>query len=290
MATVGVVVDFNTTDSFEALSVPEGDDQTTLKLAAGEYQLLGRTGDPIPGTEEVFGLITTVSGAASITDDGDLCSSPDGNMFLPTNDAGTEAILYTNWECAPGGVTRLDISQGEDGRWTINQGSRVDFASVNGTIYNCNASVTPWNTGLTSEEWAVLDAEEWTEYAGVMDGYVEGTANPYDYGYIVELVPTENGTELIRHYAMGRKDNEQSWVAPDNQTVYFGDDATDKIFYKFIATTPGDLSAGTLYAAKVTQTGSDNTADFAFDLEWIELGTGNNADIEAAVRALETQS
>jgi len=30
-------------------------------------------------------------------------------------------------------------------------------------------------------------------------------------------------------------------------------------------------------------------SDFAFQLEWIELGTGNNADIEAAVRALDAQ-
>jgi len=171
----------------------------------------------------------------------------------------------------------------------VSGGYHVDFGSVNGVIYNCNASVTPWGTGLTSEEDAPLDAATWAEeYAEGMNAIVEGTANPYDYGYNTELIPNEDGTtSIIKHYVMGRRENEQTWVAPDMQTVYFGDDGTDKIFYKFIATTPGDLSAGTLYAARLTQTGSNGTDDFGFTIEWIELGTSDNATVEAAVRALD---
>ena len=121
-----------------------------------------------------------------------------------------------------------------------------------------------------------------------MNDYVGGIANPYDYGYITELIPNEDGsTSLVKHYAMGRRENEQAWVAPDQKTVYFGDDGTDKPFYKFVATNAGDLSAGTLYAAKLTQTGNDTVSDYAFGIEWIELGSGDNATIEAAIRALD---
>ena len=54
-------------------------------------------------------------------------------------------------------------------------------------------------------------------------------------------------------------------------TVYSGDDGTDVILSKFVADEPGDLSAGTIYAAKVTQKPDDS-----FDLQWIELARGNS--------------
>ena len=283
--TVGVVTGFAATDSFAPISLPEGDATTTLVIAAGEYQVLGRGGDLIPGSDQPFGLMTTTAG--TVMDD--ICQNPDGNMFIPSDDSMTAGILYSNWECAPGGVSRIDIAKGADGMWTISGGYHVDFSSVNGVIYNCNASVTPWGTGLTSEEDAPIDAATWLEeYAEGMNAMVEGIANPYDYGYITELIPNADGTtSVVKHYAMGRRENEQAWVAPDMQTVYFGDDGTDKIFYKFIATVPGDLSAGTLYAARMTQTGTNGADDYGFTLEWIELGTSDNATVEAAVRALD---
>lgn len=53
--------------------------------------------------------------------------------------------------------------------------------------------------------------------------------------------------------------------------------------YKFVADAEGDLSTGTLYAAKVTQDGE------TLNLEWIELGKGNNADIAASIRELDAE-
>ena len=41
------------------------------------------------------------------------------------------------------------------------------------------------------------------------------------------------------------------------------------------------MSAGTLYAAKVTQ-----NADESFDLTWIELGSSNNDEIAEAILAV----
>jgi secreted PhoX family phosphatase len=82
---------------------------------------------------------------------------------------------------------------------------------------------------------------------------------------------------------MGRFAKEMALVMPDSQTVYFGDDGTDRVLYKFVATTAGDLSAGTLYAAKVTQDKE------TLNLQWIALGSAKDSDIEAAIRQLDAQ-
>jgi secreted PhoX family phosphatase len=72
-------------------------------------------------------------------------------------------------------------------------------------------------------------------------------------------------------------------VMPDSQTVYFGDDGTDRVLYKFTAAKAGDLSEGTLYAAKITQDKE------TLNLKWIELGSAKDDDIAAAIRELDTQ-
>jgi len=110
-------------------------------------------------------------------------------------------------------------------------------------------------------------------------------ANPYDYGWIVELAPSEEGTIITKQYAMGRRSHENSAVAPDSKTVYFGDDGGNVMFFKFVATTEGDLSAGTLYAAKITQTGGTGN-DHVLGFEWIELGTATNDEIATAIREM----
>ncbi|MCB0162110.1 MAG: DUF839 domain-containing protein, partial [Caldilineaceae bacterium] len=70
----------------------------------------------------------------------------------------------------------------------------------------------------------------------------------------------------------------------DEMTVYQTDDGTDRILWKFVADEAGDLSAGTLYAATVTQTDDD-----AFAIEWIELGSSDNDTIYEAIRSLDEQ-
>jgi secreted PhoX family phosphatase len=97
-------------------------------------------------------------------------------MFLPTNSTFTEGYLYSNWECVPGGVSKLYIKQGSDGKWTSIEGQNVDFSSVNGTQNNCNASVTPWNTALTSEEYAPDVQEEWDAWESTKDAFARANA------------------------------------------------------------------------------------------------------------------
>lgn len=38
---------------------------------------------------------------------------------------------------------------------------------------------------------------------------------------------------------------------PDNRTTYSADDGAATAFWKFVADTPGDMSSGNLYGAKV---------------------------------------
>ena len=283
-ATVGVITGFKAGDAFEPVGVPEGDAANTLTLAAGTYQVLGRTGEPLPGTttSQTFGEQPTKDG--SVLPD---CNNPDGNMFLPTTSAGTEGYLYTNWECVPGGASKLYIRQAADGTWESIEGGQVDFSSVHGTQNNCNASVTPWNTALTSEEYPPDVQSEWDAFTATKDNLAAswGTEpDPLQLGYIVEMTPAGGedngiGTDLVKHYAMGRFSHEMAYVLPDATTVYFGDDGTDRVLYKFVADTAGDLSAGTLSAAKVTQDGD------TLSLTWIALGSGNDADIAAALAA-----
>ena len=59
----------------------------------------------------------------------------------------------------------------------------------------------------------------------------------------MELIPDEDGDSLgtivEKRYAMGRFSHENSVVMPDLKTVYFGDDGTDVVFFKFVADEPG---------------------------------------------------
>lgn len=276
-----VVTGFNAnTDDFEAIEVPTGDAQTVVGVAAGEIQVLATSGDAIPANDsQVVGGIYTVAGELMFESD-----NPDGIMWLPTNEEESEGTLFVNYEGIPGGVMELSLSYSEMA-WTVNGGSMVDFSSVYGTWINCGSAVTPWNTGLTSEEYEpfagdLANVEMMTEYLG-------GTqANPYDYGWVVELMPSDMGTTVTKHYAMGRYSHENSWVAPDGKTVYFGDDGANVMFFKFVADVEGDLSAGTLYAAKVTQSGGMGN-DHVLTFEWIELGRASNDEIAASIREME---
>ncbi len=280
---IGVVTGFNAnTDDFSAAAVPQGGAQKQPHVAAGQYQMLGRVGDLLPEATDgsSFGEITTVSGQAL-----SFCNDPDGNMFLSNNSAGTEGYLYTNFECRPGGVSKLYIRQDAQGKWQTLEGERVNFAGVNGTWNNCNAKVTPWGTGLSGEEYPAESADDWQESAEAMSAYLGHAANPYDYGYIIELAPAEGvGTDVTKHYAMGRISAEHGLVMPDARTTYYGDDGTDRVLYKFVADEADNLDAGTLYAAKVKQ-----RANGSFNLKWLKLGHGVSDEVYAGIRKLDTQ-
>lgn len=280
---VGVVVGINANDDFEEIAVPEGDDQLTVLVPEGAtYQMLARVGDPLPGAPmgESFGEIIRADGTTQF-----FCNDPDGNMYLPTTSDSGEGYLYTNVECRPGGVGKLYIRRGDDGMWEVLEGEMVDFSGVMGTWNNCNASVTPWNTGLTSEEYPSETPDDWAlgSSGGAMSDYLGRPANPYDYGYNIELIPSSGvGTTVVKRYAMGRFSQEMAEVMPDGMTAYYGDDGSNRILYRFVADVAGDLSVGTLYAAKINQQDGG-----VLGIEWLELGYGDDFEIYDAIRALD---
>ncbi len=76
---------------------------------------------------------------------------------------------------------------------------------------------------------------------------------------------------------------------PDRKTVYMSDDGTDVVFFKFVADKAGDLGAGTLYAAKMTQMaepGADS-ATTGFQISWIELAHGTAGEIESWIASYD---
>ncbi len=277
---VGVVNGFKASDSFTPVPVPKGDDVFDVKVAAGSYQVLARVGEPIPGelSGNRYGQVNSVSGKLM-----EVCNHPDGNMFLPITGSGDEAYLYTNYECRPGAIGKIYMKRNGKG-WDVVDGENVNFDSVNGTWNNCNAYATPWNTGLSSEEYEPVAAKSgWQENLKAMTAYLGQQANPYDYGFPVELIPDQEGesatTKVVKHYAMGRLSYEMSAVMGDQKTAYSGDDGSAVILSKFVADEPANLSAGTLYAAKISQ-----NKDESLGIEWIELGRSTDADVYEAIR------
>jgi len=281
--TVGVINGWNTSQDFTPVDVPKGDDILDVKVAAGTYQVLARVGEPIPNDPygDRFGQVDRMDGTLKV-----VCNHPDGNMFLPINAKGTIGYLYTNYECRPGTIGKIYMEKQAD-KWVVLDGENVNFDAVMGTWNNCNASVTPWNTGLSCEEYEPVAVKTgWQENVKDMTDYMGKQANPYDYGWLLELIPDPNGdlatTRVIKHYAMGRLSYEMGRVMPDNKTVYSGDDGSAVVLFKFVADEPRNLSAGTLYAAKITQ-----QADQSLDIQWIELGRGTDGDVYDAIRAVK---
>lgn len=282
-ASVVTINGFKTTDSFTDLPVPTGDARKTLTVAQGEYQVLARAGESIPQdiSGQRWGQINLAGGQAEM-----ICNQPDANVFLPTNENNSEGYLYTNYECQPGGVGKMYIRRNKTG-WEVIEGENVDFSGVNMTWNNCGASLSPWNTVLSAEEYEpVATKVDWQKNIEHMNNNVAGgKANPYDYGWIIELTPDKSGETLStlveKRYTLGRFSHEVALVMPDQKTVYHGDDGTNVVLFKFVADTAGDLTAGTLYAAKVAQ-----KADQSFELKWIELGKGTDDEIAEAVKSV----
>ena len=291
-AWVGVDID-NLDPHMESISVPAADsaEAQTTRVAVGSYQVLGREGDTYAGALP-FGLgnITNAAGDASILQSND----PDFNAFIANNADGSEGFLFTAWEDRPGGMSRMSLTKQEDGSWSVMDALNIDFSSVAGTMINCFGTVSPWGTPLTSEEnYEAENTANWNNsaystgypnYADVTNikDYLGGTfPNPYDYGYIVEITDPKSATPMpVKHFTLGRVAHENPVIMPDKKTVYLTDDGSNKGFYKFVADTAGDLSAGTLYAAKVTQDATSNHTKAGFDIEWIELAHATNAEIE----------
>lgn len=291
--TVGVIegINFNNLpNALINLPVPKSDyERQTVQTAYGQYKVLGQSASTLGGKlEKGLGTIYNLAGDTKIFEN----NMPDFNGFIPTGVG--KGYLFTNWELYPGGMSRMNIEKDAQGNWGVLDAMMVDFSSVNGTGANCFGSVSPWNTPLTSEEWVVNTSvgstthPSWNSPAQIADSALlagmwalsDNASNPYDYGYIVEITDPETTPTPVKHFTIGRYEHENSVVMPDRKTVYSSQDDTGGVLFKFVADNVDDLSAGTLYGAKLQQdAGLNDPAVTGFGVTWVELASGNNAEI-----------
>lgn len=236
------------------------------------------------------------------TPDANSLLSVDGKPFLVTHyeydwilGNGEEGRKAEGWHGRmPMSMTVAALAQGEDGKLTPTSVKPIDFSSVDGLWIPCAGGPTPWGTHLGSEEdydlyFTVASGEKELKKttAGVKalsEVYFRGEkqANPYAYGFIPEVTVKGDGSAaVVKHYSMGRATWELARVMPDNRTAYYGDDGTNVGLFMYVADAEKDLSAGTLYAAKWTQTSADNGG--AADITWIKLGHATDAEVKALI-------
>ncbi len=192
---------------------------------------------------------------------------------------------------SPIAVLTLDQDQ-STGKLSLVKYHNVDMSSAHGLWITCGASLSPWNTHLSSEEYEpnapfIATDAQFKAYSKNVFGN-ETTANPYHYGHLPEVTVNPDGTGTVKkHYCLGRISHELVQVMPDNRTVLMGDDYTNGGLFMFVADKEKDLSAGTLYVAKVGAGFSIDPAAAGAPLTWIKLGSATSAEVEALANTLK---
>lgn len=239
--------------------------------------------------------------------------SPDGTSLLSLPNAKIAAAKgkpvfavvqfeYTTWAqdgktdmygALPSPIAVLTLDQDQNtGKLSLLSYHNVDTSKVNGLWITCGASLSPWGTHLSSEEYepdafTIASNTQFRNYSQNLFGD-PNKANPYHYGHLPEVTVNPDGTGSIKkHYCMGRISHELIQVMPDNRTALMGDDATNGGLFLFIADREKDLSSGSLYVAKVGAGFSLDVNGPGAALSWIKLGSASSAEIEALANSLK---
>ncbi len=215
---------------------------------------------------------------------------------LPPTGAAFTAKDY--WSKLPATMSLARVDQNKStGALSVTDYSTINFASIAGLWIPCAGSLSPWGTHLGSEEYepdakvrggapAASDTGDSTDIASFSRFYFgdEKRANPYNYGIVPEVrVQRDGSTKVEAHYAMGRIARELVDVQDDGRTAYMGDDGGFTGLFMFVADRKNDLSAGTLYAGKWTQTSPVGTDGGSAKLSWVKLGHGSDSEIKKLV-------
>ncbi|WP_374317075.1 PhoX family phosphatase [Aquabacterium sp.] len=198
--------------------------------------------------------------------------------------------LTSMYGLLPSPIAVLTLDQNKTtGELSLVKYHNVDTSGVKGLWITCGASLSPWGTHLSSEEYEpdAFDQGALGQPLSTLRGFStnlfgdSSTANPYHYGHLPEVTVNPDGTGTIKkHYCMGRISHELIQVMPDNRTALMGDDATNGGLFMFVADTAKDLSAGTLYVAKYTTELNDTSTG---SISWIKLGSATSDEIKALV-------
>nr|WP_303645294.1 alkaline phosphatase PhoX [Salinirubrum litoreum] len=222
-------------DEFEELSTPQTNEEQGVVRGAGEFVYLAQEGEEINGGTERLGVCQTPDGTDLTLDNfagplysGNAAYNPDCNQFVPTNDDGTEGYLFTNWENSPGNVSRIPLSQAEDGSWEADLENAINLANTDalrelgGTRINCYGNRSPWNTMLSAEEnyahprvalsATVSDIVEAGSGVGLRGGHefwnrpnpteIQSAVDEYygDDSWYVQATWALGGTEMLAYY------------------------------------------------------------------------------------------
>jgi secreted PhoX family phosphatase len=152
-------------------------------------------------------------------------SAPDGGACFAN---GSGWIYVSNSEMSSG-------SGGGASMIRFNSSGQVIGASriLSGTNRNCAGGKTPWNTWLSCEE--------------------------VDTGRVWETFPF--GGSAVARPAMGRFNHEAAAADPVRRVIYLTEDKSDGCFYRFVPSTWGNLSAGTL---QVLRAGTATSGSFTW--------------------------
>lgn len=203
---------------------------------------------------------------------GTVPGNADFTAYLPVDGSSEKGRLSVNHENTPGGVSIVNVHFNKDTQlWAVDSSQPVDLYNNNlvTTTRNCSGGITPWGTVITCEE--SLDGGDVNG-----DGY-------QDVGWAVEIDPV---TAKVKDYgngkqeklwALGRMNHENVVIASDKATVYYGEDGGTHCVYKFIANTPGDLTAGTVYVLKLDKplVNDDPSGPTA---TWVQVPNATQAD------------
>lgn len=268
-----------------------------------EYKSLSRPGEIING--KVVGAAYDVNGNVITDENGKpfVSTSPDMNTLLSVNGKSGKLYLVNHFESMPsnkiGNMPKAmylnTVEQDKKtGKLTITDIEPIDFSADGGIWTPCAGVLSPWNTHLGSEEYepdgraheANPEKSTVTQFARNYYQNSEIIGNPYLYGHLPEITVHPNGTaEAVKHYSMGRLSFENVTVAPDNRTVYYGDDGGYTMSFMYVADKAKDLSEGTLYAAKWNQTSNINGG--SADLDWIKLGYATDEEIKELAQTVK---
>ncbi|MEU3604787.1 alkaline phosphatase PhoX [Streptomyces sp. NPDC035033] len=136
-------------------------------------------------------------------------NAPDGGACYAD---GTGWIYVSNSEISStGGASAIKFNSSG----TVTSAYRI----LSNTNRNCAGGKTPWNTWLSCEE--------------------------VDTGYVYETDPW-GVNAAVRRAAMGRFNHEAAAADPVRRAIYLTEDKSDGRFYRFVPSTWGNLSSGTL--------------------------------------------
>ena len=181
----------------------------------------------------------------------------------------------TPWQSHIGGEESILVNARDfEGTYygnTTSLGGSNTYANMGYNILNANSAALSY-----TQTQLYTMSRYFGEYpATVTNTDVATYIDPYMYGYIVEVKVNANGAPVAtKHFTLGRNAWEMAYVMPDQKTVYGAVDGDNSGWFKFVANTAGDLSAGTLSCAVFNQTspagGAPSSA--AFKISWISMG------------------